>query len=212
MPRRLPPVGVQDRTRPVWIPASIAAIARLVIVTPVVLVVMVIAQLGNSLSHIGERKHLKQIPISADACPYVALMHAAADNYQSNVPGLCFAIDAHGQIVLVPWSHERQSIDDSLRLLEGSISASTPHLPHPIRAQLAVTLGAVHQGRLQLARAHSFDDARKRAQPAIDRGQRSFGFASDLVGHQCAVGLGADSSTMGFPGFTASTSTTTTKP
>jgi len=187
-----------------------------VVVTPVVLVFMVVAQLGNSLSHIGERKHLKQIPIAASACPYVALMHAAANNYQSSMPVFGLEIDSHGQIVKVPWSHERQRIDASLRLLDGSIRASTPQLPHPIRAQLAVTLRSVHRGRLELRRAYSFENATDRARHAMDRGQRAFGYASDLVGHQCAVGLGADSNTMPltFTGVTSTTapSATTSRP
>jgi hypothetical protein len=197
------PPRVVGGIRDPWVIASLAAIAAVVIATPVVLVAMVIAQLGNSLSHIGERKHLKPIPISKSACPYVAFMHAAANNYQSNAPLFGIAFDANGH--LVPWSRERPHLDATLQLLEGSIKAGTPHFPHPIRAQLAITQGAVHEGRLQLARSSNPGDLITRAQPAIDRGQRAFGFASDLVGHQCAVDLGADSSTMALPGFTTTT-------
>lgn len=163
----------------------------MVIATPVILIAMALSQFSESLSHIGERKHLQPIPISASACPYVALMHAAANYYQGNVPVFGFAFDERGGTV--PWSQERPHLDETLRLLKGSIVASREHFPDRIRAQLAVTVGAIDEGRAQLAQATDGFDVMNRSRPALERGQRAFGFASDLVGHQCRVGLGADS-------------------
>ena len=174
-----------------WVIVSLFAIALLIVATPMVLVGMALAEFSNSFSHIGARKHLKPIPIAASACPYVALMHAAADNYQNTVPMFWIAIDANGH--LVPWATERPRLDATLRLLDGSIKVSTAHFPAPIRAQLAVTESAIDEGRVQLAHARDLQDVMNRSQPALDRGQRAFGFASDLVGRQCRVRLAAGS-------------------
>src|SRR4051794_34692980 len=48
----------------------------------------------NSLAHTPSRKHLKPIPITSAACPYVRVMHVAATKFQSAFPGLTTNISA----------------------------------------------------------------------------------------------------------------------
>src|SRR5712692_315322 len=86
MPRHQPPAVGQRRGRKVWLIAGIvAAVTGVVVVIFEFLVTLV----ANDLSHIGQakpRKHLKPIPIAASACPYVRLMHTAANNFQIAQP------------------------------------------------------------------------------------------------------------------------------
>ena len=48
-------------------------------------------------------------------------------------------------------------------------------------------------------------DFSNRTTNLFDHGQQAFGYAGDLIGHQCAVPLGADDDTMFYP-FNTTTS------
>src|SRR3981189_534100 len=75
----------------------------------------------------ASRTHLKPIAIAASACPYVALMHAAANNFQAAEPAFGFALDEHGN--QLTWPQTRSRLDRTLKALGYSIQASTPHFP-----------------------------------------------------------------------------------
>jgi hypothetical protein len=182
--------------------AAVVTLATLVAVVAVVAAV----HFGDSLSHVGEHKHLKPIPISTTACPYVALMHAAANDFQAHEPLLGLMVDANGR--LVPVARERAIIDPPLARLELAIAMSAPHFPTAVRTQLAITQSAAHQGREQLARATDPIALEGSTVRLMSTGQQAFGYASDLVGPQCGHGLGADPN-IGPYGTVVTSSTTT---
>ena len=199
---------MRRETRSVWAGIGIAAVI-VVAMTSVALVVIgaALVGFGDGMSHLGERKHLAPIPIAQNACPYVSLMHTAADYYQINAGLFGVGFDARGR--MLPWTTQRARLNATLEVFEASIKQSAPHFPARIRAQLAVTMRAAEEGRAQVARAHDAIDLMNRAESTLQAGQQAFGFASDLVGKQCGVPLGADSSAMPFP---LNTTTTTVAP
>jgi hypothetical protein len=170
-------------------------------------VVIVLATFASALGNLfdfnlPERKHLDPIPIAASACPYVVLMHEAANNFQASVPPLGMpGYDARGRPLT--WPQVRARLTTTLDALEVSIAGSRPHLPAPVRRQLVVALREVRSGRAQLPLARDGSDFWDRTRDELDRGKLAFGYASDLVGHGCAVPLGADDSSMPYPFGTA---------
>ncbi len=170
-------------------------------------VVIVLATFANALGHLfdfgpEERKHLDPIPIAASSCPYVVLMHEAANNFQASVPlGGMLGYDARGRPRT--WPQARARLATTLAALEVSIAGSRPHLPAPVRRQLVVALREIRSGRAQLPLARDGDDFWQRTQDELDRGKLAFGYASDLVGRRCEVTLGADDASMPYPFGTA---------
>ena len=166
-------------------------------------VVIVLATLASAMGNLfdfgpAERKHLDPIPIAASACPYVVLMHQAANNFQTSVPPLgILGYDARGR--RLTWPQVRARLTTTLAALEVSIAGSRPHLPIPVRRQLVVALREIRSGRAQLPLARDGDDFWQRTQDELDRGKLAFGYASDLVGRRCEVTLGADDASMPFP-------------
>jgi hypothetical protein len=177
-------------------------------------VVIVLATFASALSHAfdfggEERKHLDPIPIAAGACPYVVLMHQAANNFQASVPPLgILGYDARGHPLT--WPQARARLTAALDALEVSIVGSRPHLPAPVRRQLVVAVREIRSGRAQLPLASDARDFWDRTKDELDRGKLAFGYASDLVGHRCGVTLGADDASMPFP-FGTKTSFGTTR-
>jgi hypothetical protein len=157
-----------------------------------VIVGMGLYGLTNDLNLTTSRTHLKPIPIAASACPYVVLMHATANAFQSAEPILGeLYYDAHGNLITPPWPYPRDRVLPAILNLQVAIFVSTPHFPPPIRHQLTDTLDAIHAGITQLAAAH--DATGLGTSQALVAGQTAFGYASDLVGTQCRVPLGANS-------------------
>ncbi len=150
-----------------------------------------------------ERKHLQPIPIAASACPYVRLMHTAADNFQRAEPVLGTALDEHGNAL--PWPQTQARLKTTLESFDTTIQISESHFPPPIQRQLETTLREVRAGRVQVAVARDGSDVWTRTEPMLERGKLAFGYASDLVGKQCGVMLGADDSTWLFPFNTTTT-------
>jgi hypothetical protein len=135
--------------------------------------------------------HLKPVPIARSSCPFVALMHAAANQYQSVEPGIPFlvAIAQHP----VPWPEPRARLDRALRDLDAAIRAGLPHFPAVVREQLTYVIGELRDGRTQLAASKpDGSDLIGRAAGIMAAGRTNFGNASDLVGDQCPVRLAAD--------------------
>lgn len=183
----------------VW--ATIAAI----IATPFVALAILLAVVASGLAHLGPtpRKHLNPVPIAASACPYVVLMHTAANNFQIAEPIIGMAVDEHGK--LLSWPQTRARLAPTLAALEYSIQASEPHFPPQVQQQLTIAAEAAREGRAQLAVAHDGTDLSNRTTPILARGQLAFGYASDLVGQRCGVPLGADDNTFLYPFRTITT-------
>jgi hypothetical protein len=201
MPRFQPPSVDQGRSKVGLIAAAAIGVAAALVVMSGIYVAVV----ANVFSHIGPakpRRYLKPIPIAASACPYVRLMHAAADNFQVAQPVLGVAFDEHARVL--PWPDTRARLDAALKSLEAAIQASEPQFPPQIQDQLSVTLSAVREGRVQLAVANDGADLVIATGSVREKGKLAFGYASDLVGKKCGVMLGADDSTVLYP-FTTTT-------
>jgi hypothetical protein len=181
----------------------VAATAAVLTVIFVVLAVAAGALLA-AFANYGhrERKHLAPIPIAASACPYVALMHEAANRFQTTYPvlGLSYDADMHE----LAWPQTRDRLRHATDVLDFSIVAGTPHFPQQVQHYLDVTLVNLRTGRAQLAAASNASDVFSRTQQLFQDGQAAFGFAGDLIGRQCPVPLAADSDTMPYPFRTTS--------
>jgi len=209
---RMTPVSDNEGRGPRPWNQLVAAISAAVLVVMaaatalVVLAAMVLAGIGDSLSHVGERRHLKPIPIASGACPYVALMHDAANDFQAHEPPIFGVfIDDDGRPL--PITEERTIVDPPLARLEFAIAVSRPHFPAAVRTQLAIAQNAAHEGRAELAQAKDSTALMSSTTQSLSTGQQAFGYASDLVGTQCGHGLGADSG-VGSAVFPATSSTT----
>jgi hypothetical protein len=168
---------------------------------------LLLVLVGHALSHLDvahARNHLKPVPIAPSACPYVALMHTTANNFQIAEPVLGFAFDQYGNAL--SWEQTRIRLDAALKSLEATIQASEQHFPVPIQQQLDLTLGAVREGAAQLPLARDRVDLMNRMAPIGEKGRQASGRASDLIGKQCGTTLGADNSTFLYP-FGATTTT-----
>jgi len=178
------------------------AVASLVVAA---IVGLALYSLSNIFNLKTSRTHLTAIPIAASACPYVLLMHASANTFQSAEPIFDeIYIDAHGNDVTPPWPDTRARILAVLLNLQAVIFVST--LPTTDPTPTDPTLDAIHTGLTQFAAAqHPFGLATGTSQ-ALEAGQTAFGYASDLVGTQCRVPLGANSP---FAQAVATTSVTT---
>ena len=73
-----------------------------------------------------------------------------------------------------------------------------------------VTLDAIHTGLVQAAHAHNALDLETSTQQTLQTGETAFGYASDLVGRQCRVRLGANSPVA--QAVPTTPTTTTTRP
>jgi hypothetical protein len=173
---------------------------RVVGVAVAIIVVVALGSYAVSNFSLGfdlqtSRKHLKPIPIAASACPYVRVMHATANALQSAEPFFGLYLDRLGNAIepQPPWPQVRARVRSTLLNLQLAIFVSTPHFPPPIRHHLTDTLNAIHTGLIEVGQAQDAFDLVTRSSNTLSGGQTAFGYASDLVGRQCHVPLGANS-------------------
>ena len=137
------------------------------------------------------RKHLKSIPVSRTVCPYVQLMHAAANDFQAVSPARDLTPFLQGRPA--QWPRVRADIAHRLDVLDHAVEVGEgAPFPRPIERRLAATAAGVRAGDVQLVRAHDSFDLLNRTSAILSNGQVSFGEASDLVGKACGVQLAAD--------------------
>jgi hypothetical protein len=189
--RHLPVAVSRARRRVFWgLSAFITAFVIGGIAVSVV-VVLAAADFARSFGHIGERDHLKPIPVAESACPYVVAMHNAANDFQSATPIFGLAPDAHG--IMRPWPQARPALSHAADVLDVTIAAGIPHVPPQVQTYLTRVRVDIDGGRRQAALAATPDAFLARVEPLLENGKTAFGFAGDLVGHACSVDLGADS-------------------
>src|SRR4051812_37956419 len=130
--------GRGPRPRNQLVLAAYAAVLAIVAASIALLavIVLVLGGISDSISHVGERRHLKPVPISPRACPYVALMHAAANDFQAHEPAFGVMFDAKGH--LLPVAKERTIVGTPLARFELAIALSKAHFPSAVRTQLAI--------------------------------------------------------------------------
>ena len=148
-----------------------------------------------------EREHLQPIPIDVAGCPYVAVMHDAANQFQIAYPALGTAFDADQQPLT--WPETQVRLDQAAAVLEGTITVSLDQFPPQVQRQLTIARDSLSDGRAQLALASNGPDFANRTSGLLQQGQLAFGYAGDLIGSQCHVPLRADTDTMVYPFVTS---------
>jgi hypothetical protein len=149
------------------------------------------------------RKHLKEIPIAASACPYVRVLHEIANDVQRNEPVPALLGD-NSQTLLAwptPSGARKDRFNGALVALDLGITVSNTHFPPAVQRYLSTTQHADRQGRAQIAHVYYGLLPEQPASGLLGTGEESFGYASDLVGTQCGVRLQADNSTQPDPPF-----------
>jgi hypothetical protein len=140
------------------------------------------------------RKHLAPIPVSPKVCPYVRVMHSAANDFQRVNPMAVFFQTDATLPTKSSWPAERARLQQSLNVLEFAVVVSQSQFPAPIRKRLQVVLVNIRAGRSQIRGMGSeLDVFTGTANENLSAGQDAFGDASDLIGNACGVHLAADS-------------------
>jgi hypothetical protein len=159
---------------------------------------------------VEDRKRLQPIPIDRSACPYVEVMHEAANQFQIASPVAAgFAFDERGN--RLTFARMRARLGRSAKLLEDAVTVSAPHFPRRVQRYLLEVKVYLVAGREQLAVARDWQDLSNRTDALFQSGHLSFAYAGDLIGEQCRVPLRADTETMLFP-FLSTTSTSAASP
>jgi hypothetical protein len=150
------------------------------------------AALISSLNNLDVgRKHLKPIPVSRSVCPYVQLMHVAANGFQAVSPAQDLA--PYADSTPAQWPKLRAEIAHRLDVLDHAVEiGQRAEFPRPIEERLSTVDEEVRAGEVQLVRADGAVDLWVRTGVLLSNGQVAFGEASDLVGSACDVQLAAD--------------------
>jgi hypothetical protein len=154
---------------------------------------MLIAGLNNwdlGDGTVSPRAHLAAIPVSPKVCPYVRVMHKAANDFQRVNP--IAGISTLESPAKTPWGPQRARIARRLRVFEFTVAASRAQFPAPIQRRFEVVLANIHKGRPLLAHSTDSFDLWMRASSTFSTGQTAYGEASDLVGNACGVHLAAN--------------------
>jgi hypothetical protein len=138
------------------------------------------------------RRHLHAIPISKTACPNVVAMHKAANAFQTVTAGFLYAPDPQPQ----PWPKRRAQLLRATNELDFVVLASTPKFPPRVRHYLTKVHKNLTLGRRKIVHERDGVGFLNRTSGLLAKGQLAFGYAGDLIGHQCRVPLSADTETM----------------
>ena len=189
---------------------GVGAMAAVAVALVLVLMLALGLALANSFDFaFEERERLQPIPIDVAACPHVAVMHEAANQFQIARWTAVLAVNA--DLEPVPWPEAQMHLDQAAAGLEASITASVDQFPPQVQQQLKIARDSLSDGRAQVALASDSSDLLTRTSNLVDEGQLAFGYADDLIGSQCPVPLRADTESM-LPPFTTSTAPKSTPP
>ena len=150
-------------------------------------------RMRSSLDNLGDvpaRKHLAAIPVSPRVCPYVRVMHAAANDFERVNPFDNLALIV-GPPAPPPWPTERARLEKRLNVLRFAVAVSRPQFPPRIRRKLGIVLESITTAWPKLQRAKDPFDAVARVENVWSTGEYAFGDASDLIGNACGVHLAA---------------------
>jgi hypothetical protein len=151
----------------------------------------VMTKLNNLNFDVASRKHLQAIPVSKKVCPYVHLMHVAANDFQSVNPVGNLGVLAES--LQAKWPEQRARLAHRLDVLEAAVSASKAQFPERIQRRLSTVITNIHAGEVQLVRARDLSGLlSERTDDIFTNGEYAFGDASDLVGNACGQRLAAD--------------------
>jgi hypothetical protein len=156
----------------------------------------------------AERRHLDEIPIDRDkACGSVESIHAALDSFNTAYMAATFGLDEQTVAAFFdrtdttsprssitttppPWPTVAANLDASAARLDLIVAAGIPDFPPRAQQELRAVRTSIAQGRALLPKVTNAG-ALNLTDPAFDRGRLHAGYASDLVGDQCSVPLGA---------------------
>jgi hypothetical protein len=155
------------------------------------------------------RRHLPEIPINrADACGKVETIHAALDSLNTSYTAAMFGLDAaqwssilngvdagtgpppSSSLQQPPWPTVAAGVDASAAQLDLVLVDGIPHFPPRVQRELTAIRTNIAQGRAVLPKVTNAG-ALNLTRTAFEHGQLHAGYASDLVGDQCPVPLGA---------------------
>ena len=156
----------------------------------------------------AERRHLDEIPIDrARACGSVESIHSALDSFNLSYTAATLGVDEQSAAAIFgrtagpstgppppvtqpPWPTIATKLDASAARLDLLIAAGIPNFPPQVQQELEAVRASIADGRAVLPRVVD-SLSLNQTRPAFDQGQLHAGYASDLVGDQCAVPLGA---------------------
>ncbi len=159
------------------------------------------------------RRHLDQIPIDrAESCGEVEAIHAQLDAFAQTYgtaswgfylgagttigPGeqasttTAVAAPAPAPVPAPSWPELEAEVEVAAAQLDAALAHGIPHFPKRIRSELAAVRASIAEGQARLP-VESVQRFNALTQRVFERGQLHAGYASDLVGHQCRVPLGA---------------------
>jgi hypothetical protein len=157
------------------------------------------------------RRHLRQVAIAPEACGAVSAVHEQLNAFEVSYLAAQAGINRDAvQAILrpsddtvsslapaspsarsAPWPMVRVELDGAAARLDATVAVALPAFPPRIQRYLEMLRSDIASGRTELGdvRRRGRLDAATRS--SFGRGRRHAGFASDLVGHQCLVSLGA---------------------
>ena len=176
--------------RPAWQRWLVVAAAMTGLTLAAMAVLAVAA--GIALSHMFhrvERTHLQPITIDPASCSYVEDMHRAAKQFQHAYPVFGIAYDSDHRVLT--WTEIQLRLAAAADVLDYSITASVDQFPTQVQWYLTAARDDLRIGRTQLPALRDGYDFVMRTSDLYADGKQAFGYASDLIGNQCAVPLGA---------------------
>jgi hypothetical protein len=191
--RHEPQPAGRRRTRWIWTGVGVVVMVVVAVISvSLVLAGIAIVQFTNGLSHLGER-----LPVRGpDAHRGRLLPDQRAD---LRCPLRC---PGSRRSVVERTAASRREPQAARTFHRGERTALSGSDPRAARRDSETRCTRVVSNS---ALARDGTDLTYRTGPILKSGQQSFGYASDLVGNQCAVGLAADSSTLLSPFVTTTT-------
>ena len=201
--------GRTPRSRPRWLVKLAAAVA--VVAAAAYGVTLIPGPPYFDFSTPG-RRHLHQIPIDrTQACSSVEAIHSELNAFEASYQLATFGFDArtwdevirapraspgapasYPQVQSIPWPAVEASVDSAAQRLDVSLLHGMPHFPRRVRSELAIVRNRINEGRKRLPVVNDVAAFKSVTLRPFERGQLHAGYASDLVGRQCRVRLGAD--------------------
>ena len=178
-PVKVPPPSSEGGARRTLI--TIAGVIVAIVVGIAGCAVVAETALSHALGDLGldPFAHVKPIPISQDACPYLRLVRETAAR--------------SGATLLADPNSSRKRNYDEFRMtlrsdLDGyatALRAAQSQVPDPIAQQLLLNLSEVLSGEDALSQAHSATEYFHKNVQSAARGYHDLGYASALVGDAC---------------------------
>jgi hypothetical protein len=122
---------------------------------------------------------VKPIPIPAAACPYLLVLHVAAD---SAGVGWVKALDYD---TTKQWRPFAVQLAPKLGVLETALLVASVHVPRPVAADFTDALHQVVIGRPPLAASSDVDAYLAATNSAVMQGWSDLSNASGLIGNAC---------------------------